>query len=130
MDYGRGECTLSDHRPVRGVFEIRVVIIDHHLRNALKTQLYQSKNKTATKPALPARPKPLANVSKSVEAPLDPVLIDLSEKVELDLKVSHGMSRNPFVQETETLDSWKPLQPVQANAQKGSRDFNSLNPFI
>ena len=123
MDYGRGECTLSDHRPVRGIFEIKVIIIDQTTRDALRTQLYQLKNKPLTKPALPARPKNVMN-AKPALPPADPALIDLSDKVEQDLLLSDGISRNPFLQQND-ISTWKTLEPARSNLP----EMNSLNPF-
>jgi hypothetical protein len=112
------------------VFEIKVIIIDHSLRDSLRTQLYKSKNAPSAKPTLPARPKPSANIPYKQAKAEEPssLLIDLSEKVEQDLLLSDGISKNPFIQPTQMLDTWQPLQP--SHAQPGIGNAHSLNPFI
>ena len=40
-EYSRGEGTLSDHRPVRGVFEARVMLINKKKKNEVQNEVYQ-----------------------------------------------------------------------------------------
>jgi hypothetical protein len=61
--------------------------------------------------------------------PADPVLIDLSERVEKDLLLSDEISKNPFMQSGDMLNTWQPLQPVPAHGNAVTQDAHSLNPF-
>ncbi|KAJ3298899.1 inositol polyphosphate 5-phosphatase [Borealophlyctis nickersoniae] len=40
-EYARGECLVSDHKPVRAVFDIETAIIDHERRDELEKEVYR-----------------------------------------------------------------------------------------
>ena len=98
-------------------------MIDQTIRDALRTQLYLLKSKAASKPALPARPNAKKEPTPSI--PPDHVLVDLSDKVQEDLLLSDKFNNNPFLQHSENLHQWVPLEPEKSSP----NDLGSLNPF-
>lgn len=127
VEYTRGEQLLSDHRPVRGIFQVFTKVIDHAERDRLQKSLYAAlasggklptapvKKLEVTKkqaPPLPARrpvPKPptespfsstsALNDSKSKASETTGMLIDLGE----DIHSSQSNSLqavNPFATST------------------------------
>ncbi|KAJ3215846.1 inositol polyphosphate 5-phosphatase [Dinochytrium kinnereticum] len=46
IDYSRAECLMSDHRPVRAVFQLNIVQIDEQKREGLLQQIYKAKANT------------------------------------------------------------------------------------
>lgn len=76
-EYSRGESLISDHRPVRAVFELETVIIDRERQDELQKELYTQK--MATKdlpPPLPVRPQGPPKLRKP---PSTGLLIDLED---------------------------------------------------
>lgn len=63
--YGREELTLSDHKPVKAIFQSSIMNINHEKRNELQTDIYKRimleasslSNGLLTKPFLPPRPQ-------------------------------------------------------------------------
>ncbi|KAI8816093.1 Sac phosphatase domain-containing protein [Fimicolochytrium jonesii] len=78
-EYARGEGLMSDHRPVRAVFEIDTVIIDRTKLDELQKQIYREKMATRhIPPPLPVRPQGPPPKARE-EKPSTALLIDLAE---------------------------------------------------
>ncbi|KAI9103073.1 SacI homology domain-containing protein [Phlyctochytrium arcticum] len=78
-EYGRGEMLISDHRPVRAVFELDTVIIDREKKDALRREVYKIKMaEKDVSPPLPVRAQGPPTM-KSHRPPSTGLLIDLAE---------------------------------------------------
>ncbi|KAJ3137131.1 inositol polyphosphate 5-phosphatase [Geranomyces variabilis] len=77
-EYARGESLVSDHRPVRAVYDLDTVIIDREKQERLQKEMYQEKMKNRNlPPPLPVRAQGPPKVLR--EQPSTSLLIDLAE---------------------------------------------------
>ncbi|TPX69671.1 hypothetical protein SpCBS45565_g02245 [Spizellomyces sp. 'palustris'] len=107
-EYARGESLISDHRPVRAVFELDSIIIDRDRRDVLQKEIY--KEKMASKdlpPPLPVRPQ--GPPPKVQRPPSTGLLIDLAEDT------------NPQPQQASIFPEITPA-PTSVGAALGFRD--------
>ncbi|KAJ3019737.1 inositol polyphosphate 5-phosphatase [Thoreauomyces humboldtii] len=76
-EYARAEALISDHRPVRAVFDISTVIIDRDAKDAVQKQIYGEKMRDRNvPPPLPSRVQAPAKVAADTSSAL---LIDFSD---------------------------------------------------
>ncbi|KAJ3043130.1 inositol polyphosphate 5-phosphatase [Rhizophlyctis rosea] len=106
-EYARGECQMSDHRPVRGVFDIETAIIDHERRDALEKEVYLRRMKSGD--SIGAQPvKLVPKVDHRLahhRPPSTGLLIDLAEPPSPPKPViTAPINPSPFTL-LETLDS-------------------------
>lgn len=76
LEYARAECLMSDHRPVRAVFEATCMIIDSQQMEAIRNQIY-SRN-SGGRGEMIKEPLKFRQKSKFVRPPSGGLIVDLS----------------------------------------------------
>ncbi|KAI8916567.1 SacI homology domain-containing protein [Powellomyces hirtus] len=115
-EYARGESLISDHRPVRAVFDLQTVIIDREKQDILQKQIYQEK--MATKHIPPPLPVRAQGPPKLSEQPTTSLLIDLAEDLDPPQQKSFLPSTPPFIPSKTTIHS----AGVQSSIDSAFRD--------
>ncbi|KAI9356202.1 SacI homology domain-containing protein [Zopfochytrium polystomum] len=77
LEYARAECLMSDHRPVRAVFEANCVVIDIGKRDSIKESIYR---RTGGATETVQEPLKFRQKTKFVRPPSGALLIDLSSE--------------------------------------------------
>ncbi|RKO83452.1 Endonuclease/exonuclease/phosphatase, partial [Blyttiomyces helicus] len=79
-EYTRGECKMSDHKPIRAVFEIDTVIVNEQARSRLQKEIYRAKMTSAdVAPTLPVRMVRQSAPVPFRRPPSTALLVDLAE---------------------------------------------------
>jgi hypothetical protein len=121
IEYNRGECLISDHRPVRALFSVQVAKIDREKKDDLRKALYKSFTENPpAKPALPARPVPAIPLVKN------DVSVAKSMSNPVANSNSNGVQRqsNPFGSESSNSNSLQAVVPQGSNSNGLLIDFS------
>lgn len=122
LEYARGDCHISDHKPVRAVFEVKALVMDHPRRAEIRQELFQSQKgmKTAgapIKPSLPTRPSQKRSDAQ-ITAPIIPSAV--SRNIEQPRKPSLPPAPVPALvaATTGTLIDFEDSTPAQTALQQ------------